>query len=167
MSWLCIKITYFICKIKIHNKKTTKPMKRTVIFIVFIVTLVTIAFARGDSGSTISLTNKTGGEISISVPVLAEIIAYSDTISGEQFDIIASIYEETYACEGKLIILIPDDDYFDVIFIQEDEDGEFLEIQILTKDGWLEAEAEPYSRELIDLTSIVCMVQYILEISGP
>ena len=132
----------------------------------FITTLVMNAVARGDSGSTISFINEKG-EITISLPILAEIIAYSDTIDGEQFDVIASIYKENYVCEGKLIILIPDDDYFNVIFIQEDEDGEFLEIEVLAEDGWLEAEVEPYSTELMDLASIVCMIQHILETSGP
>lgn len=133
----------------------------------FITALAMNTVARGDSGSTISFINEKGCETTISVPVLAEIIAYSDTISGERFDVVASIYEETFVCEWNLVILIPDDDYFDVIFLQEDDDGEILEIQILTKDGWIEADTEPYSRELIDLTSIVCMVQHILEISGP
>lgn len=142
-------------------------MKRTVLLIMFITALAMNTVARGDSGSTISFINEKGCETTISVPVLAEIIAYSDTISGERFDVVASIYKETFVCEWNLVILIPDDDYFDVIFLQEDDDGEILEIQILTKDGWIEADAEPYSRELIDLASIVCMVQHILEISGP
>lgn len=133
----------------------------------FITALVMNTVARGDSGSTISFINEKGCETTIYVPVLAEIIAYSDTISGERFDVVASIYEETFVCEWNLVILIPDDDYFDVIFLQEDDDGEILEIQILTKDGWLEADIEPYCRELIDLASIVCMIQHILEISGP
>lgn len=142
-------------------------MKRLIILITFITALVMSTVARGDSGSIIPFINEKGCETTISIPVLAEIIAYSDTIDGEQCDIIASIYKENYVCEGKLIILIPDDDYFNVIFIQEDEDGEFLEIEVLAEDGWLEAEVEPYSTEMMDLASIVCMIRHILETSGP
>ena len=143
-------------------------MKRVIIFVAFMTILVTNAMAqRDETGSTISFVNEIGCETTISVPVLAEIIAYSDTISGEKFCVVASIYEETFACEGRLVILIPDDDYFNVIFIQEDEDGEILELQALTKEGWIEAESEPYTREIIDLASIICMIQHILEVSGP
>lgn len=121
--------------------------------------------------STISFTNEIGCGIEYSLPVLVEIISSCDTLydCDEADRFIAEYDKEFPSCgpdEPAVLILIPDDDYFNVIFIQEDTDGEILTLRILSEDGWLDCDAEPYSRELLDLSALVAFVQHLLEITN-
>ncbi len=127
--------------------------------------------AQENVGSTISFTNEIGCGIEYTVPVLVEIITSCDTLydDDEAIRLIEEYDKEFPSCgpdEPAVLILIPDDEYFNVIFIQEDSEGEILTLRILTDEGWLECDSEPYSRELLDLSSMVAFVQHLLDVTG-
>ena len=123
-----------------------------------------------EGGSTISFTNEIGCGIEYSLPVLVDILSSCDTLyECDEADRLIAEYDKEFPSSGPdepaVLILIPDDEYFNVIFIQEDPDGEILTLRILTDEGWLECDSEPYSRELIDLASFLAFVQHLLEVT--
>jgi hypothetical protein len=146
-------------------------MKRLFFLLFAIWMMTTTAVSAQESGSTISFTNEIGCGIEYTLPVLADIISSADTLyEDEEADRLIEEYSKEFpSCgpdEPAVLILIPDDDYFNVIFIQEDPDGEILTLRILSDEGWLECDSEPYSRELLDLASLVAFIQRLLEVSG-
>ena len=117
----------------------------------------------------LSFTNEIGCRIDYSMVDLIDILAACDTIYEEkESDRLILEYDKEFPASGPeevaVLILAPDDKFFNAIFIQEDTEGEILTLRILTEDGWLECDAEPYSRELMDLACLVSFVQHILEV---
>ncbi len=117
----------------------------------------------------ISFTNEIGCRIDCSMVELIDILATSDTVYEEkESDRLIMKYDKEFPASGPeepaVLILAPDDEFFNAVFIQEDTEGEILTLRILTEEGWLECDAEPYSRELMDLACLVSFVQHILEV---
>ena len=117
----------------------------------------------------LSFTNEIGCRIDYSMVDLIDILATCDTIYEEkESDRLILEYDKEFPSSGPeepaVLILAPDDKFFNAIFIQEDTEGEILTLRILTEEGWLECDAEPYSRELMDLACLVSFVQHILEV---
>lgn len=117
----------------------------------------------------LSFTNEIGCRIDYSMVDLIDILATCDTIYEEkESDQLILEYDKEFPASGPeetaVLILAPDDKFFNAIFIQEDTEGEILTLRILTEEGWLECDAEPYSRELMDLACLVSFVQHILEV---
>ena len=117
----------------------------------------------------LSFTNEIGCRIDYSMVDLIDILATCDTIYEEkESDRFILEYDKEFPASGPeeaaVLILAPDDKFFNAIFIQEDTEGEILTLRILTEEGWLECDAEPYSRELMDLACLVSFVQHILEV---
>ena len=147
-------------------------MKRTLFMLLAIGMMATTAVnaTAQENGSTISFTNEIGCGIEYTLPVLVDILSCCDTLyEGNEIDRIMKEYDKEFPSSGPdepaVLILVPDDEYFNVIFIQEDPDGEILTLRILTDEGWLECDSEPYSRELIDLASFLSFVQHLLEVT--
>ena len=147
-------------------------MKRLFFLLLAIGMMATTAVSAQEKiGSTISFTNEIGCGIEYSLPVLVDIISSSDTLYDcDEADHLIAEYDKEFPSSGSeepaVLILVPDDEYFNVIFIQEDPDGEILTLRILTDEGWLECDSDPYSRELLDLTSLVAFVQHLLEVTS-
>ena len=117
----------------------------------------------------LSFTNEIGCRIDYSMVDLIDILATCDTIYEEkESDRLILEYDKEFPSSGPeepaVLILAPDDKFFNAIFIQEDTEGEILTLRILTEEGWLECDAEPYSRDLMDLACLVSFVQHILEV---
>ena len=117
----------------------------------------------------LSFTNEIGCRIDYSMVDLIDILATCDTIYEEkESDRLILEYDKEFPSSGPeepaVLILAPDDEFFNAIFIQEDPEGEILTLRILTEEGWLECDAEPYSKELMDLACLVSFVQHILEV---
>jgi hypothetical protein len=119
----------------------------------------------------ISFVNEIGCELSYKISDLADIIATSDTLDDDD-EAIRLIYEfeeafplELGPDEPAVAILLPDDDYFNVIFIQETEDGDILTLRILSEGGWLECLAEPGDEELLGLAGMIAFIQHLDEVS--
>lgn len=147
-------------------------MKKILSLLIIIWVMVTAAVnaTAQESGSTISFTNEIGCGIEYTIPVLVDILSSCDTLYEEsEADRLIEEYSKEFPSSGPdepaVLILIPDDEYFNVIFIQEDPDGEILTLRILTDEGWIECDDEPYSRELIDLASFLSFVQHLLEVT--
>ncbi|MBQ5944999.1 hypothetical protein IJL65_00945 [bacterium] len=147
-------------------------MKRTLFMLLAIGMMATTAVnaTAQESGSTISFTNEIGCGIEYTLPVLVDILSSCDTLyECDEADRLIAEYDKEFPSSGPdepaVLILVPDDEYFNVIFIQEDPDGEILTLRILTDEGWLECDSEPYSRELIDLASFLSFVQHLLEVT--
>jgi len=145
-------------------------MKRLFFLLLAIWMMTATAVSAQENGSTISFTNEIGCGIEYSIPVLVDIISSADTLyEDKETDRLIEEYSKEFpSCgpdEPAVLILVPDDEYFNVIFIQEDPDGEILTLRILTDEGWLECDSEPYSRELLDLASFIAFVQHLLEVS--
>ena len=147
-------------------------MKRlSILLFVIWVMAATAVSAQEKVGSTISFTNEIGCGIEYSLPVLVDIISSCDTLYDcNEADRLIAEYDEEFPSSGPeepaVLILVPDDEYFNVIFIQEDPDGEILTLRILTDEGWLDCDSEPYSRELLDLSSMIAFVQRLLEVTS-
>lgn len=117
----------------------------------------------------LSFTNEIGCRIDYSIVDLIDILATCDTIYEEkESNRLILEYDKEFPASGPeepaIVILAPDDKFFNAIFIQEDSEGEILTLRILTEDGWLECDAEPYSKELMDLACLVSFVQHILKV---
>lgn len=120
---------------------------------------------------TISFVNEIGCEISYKIVDLADIIATSVTLDDDD-EAIRLLYqfEEEFPSELgpdelAVEIMLPDDDYFNVIFLQETEDGDIVTLRILTEGGWLDCLAEPGDEELLDLASMIAFIQHLDEVS--
>lgn len=93
---------------------------------------------------TISFVNQNGCNISYEVDTLVSIITTSDTLVDDDESIrLLNAYETKFPSnlgpnELAFLILVPDDDYFDVIFMQETKTGKIKNICILSSEGWLE-----------------------------
>ena len=140
-------------------------MKRFFLLLLVIGMMTTTMLAQ----STIPFVSEIGCEIGCFTSDLVDIIAKADTLyDDKEVDRLIAEYDDEFPSSGEeepaVLILIPDDEYFKAIFIQEDPDGEILTLRILTEDGWLECDAEPYSRDLLDLASLVAFVQHIIEV---
>ena len=144
-------------------------MKKILFLLLAIWMMATTAtLAQESKGSTISFTNEIGCKIEYTLPVLVDILTSCDTLYYEdEANHLIAEYSKEFPSSGPdepaVLILVPDDEYFNVIFIQEDSEGEILTLRILTNDSWLECENEPHSRELIDLSEFIAFVQYLLE----
>jgi len=142
-------------------------MKR-LFFLLFAIWMMTTTTVAQENGSTISFTNEIGCRTKYDITVLVDIISSADTLY-ENVESLMKEYDEEFPSndpnEPAILVLIPNDDYFNVIFIQEDIEGEILTLRILSEDGWLECESEAYSRELLDLASIIAFMKHFTEIS--
>jgi len=94
---------------------------------------------------TVNFINQIGCEIIYDVDVLADIILSSDTLTDDYDAIeVMNSFETTFQSklgpdEPAYLVLVPDDDYFNVIFLQETKHGKIRNIFILTtEDDWLE-----------------------------
>lgn len=139
------------------------------ILVAAFMTVVTSVSAQ--ESETISFTNEIGCEIQYKIVDLADIIATSIELDDDNEAIrLLSDYDAEFPSELgpdelAVAILVPDDDYLNVIFVQEDEDGKIITLRILTESGWLECDAEPGDEELLILASMVAFNQHIDEVS--
>lgn len=145
-----------------------KKMKK-LLFLLVAMVMANGVYAR--ELNTISFTNEIGCGFEYSFSELVDILASCDTLyEDREADRLMEEYDKEFSSSGPdepaVLILLPDDDYFNVVFIQEDEDGEILTLRILTDEGWMECDAEPYSRELMDLATILSFVQHLLEVTS-
>lgn len=156
-------------------------MKRIMLFVA-IVAVATSASVQAqetetiETIETIQFINQIGCELSYKVADLADIIANSDTLYVEFDDYednelarLMAEYENTFpselgADEPAVSILVPDDDYFNVIFLQETEEGEILTLRILSEGGWLECVAG--DEELLQLADMIAFIQHLIEVSS-
>ena len=118
---------------------------------------------------TISFVNEIGCEYRYHVNELADIIVTSDTLVDEEADTLMYQYEEEYPSElgpdePAVAVLVPDHEFFNVIFIQETEDDDILKIRILTDEGWLECVADPGDENLLNLATMIIYIQHMNEV---
>jgi len=152
-------------------------MKRIIIMLfVAIVAVATSASVQAQETETIQFINQSGCELNYKVADLADIIVNSDTLYVEFDDYednelarLMAEYENTFPSElgpdePAVSILLPDDDYFNVIFLQETEEGEILTLRILSEGGWLECVAG--DEELLQLADMIAFIQHLIEVSS-
>lgn len=116
-------------------------MKKVISFLFVIMTMAKITA----QAQTINFVNQIGCTITYDVDVLADIILNSDTLVDDD-DAIRVMNSFETAFQSKLgpdepayLVLVPNDDYFNVIFLQETKHGKIRNIYILTnEDVWLE-----------------------------
>ena len=156
-------------------------MKRIIIMLfVAIVAVATSTSVRAqEETETIQFLNQIGCEISYKIVDLADIIANCDTICEDYDDYednelarLMTEYESAFPSElgpdePAVAVLVPDDDYFNVVFIQETEDGEILTLRILAEDSWLECVAERGDEKLLSLAAMIAFIQHLNEVTSP
>lgn len=146
-------------------------MKQFMLFVAIVVAVATPSFVQAQETETISFVNQIGCEISYKIVDLADIIATSVTLDDDD-EAIRLLYqfEEEFPSELgpdelAVEIMLPDDDYFNVIFLQETEDCDIVTLRILTEGGWLDCLAEPGDEELLDLAGMIDFIQHLDEVS--
>ena len=114
-------------------------MKQFMLFVAIVVAVATPSFVQAQETETISFVNQIGCEISYKIVDLADIIATSVTLDDDD-EAIRLLYqfEEEFPSELgpdelAVEIMLPDDDYFNVIFLQETEDCDSSD----SYGGWL------------------------------
>ncbi len=115
--------------------------------LLFILVAIVIANSLSVRGNTISFTNEIGCGFEYLIPELMDIISSRYTIYEDfETDRFMEKYNEEIPSstpeEPVILILIPNDDYFSAVFIQEDADREILTFRILANEGWLECNAD-------------------------
>lgn len=117
-------------------------MKKMIAILLFAV--IAIATTTAVAQETISFTNEIGCEVLYDVDTLAAIISTGyDPVDDDESAMLMAEFEDAFPSDGPdelaWTVLVPDDEYFYTIFIQETKRGKILKLCIHTEDGWLEA----------------------------
>lgn len=111
----------------------------------FILLFAVIAIATTTvSAQEISFVNEIGCEVFYDVDTLAAIISASyEPVDEEESAILMAEFDEVFPSSGPdelaWTLKVPDDDYFYVVYLQENKRGKILRMFIHAEDGWLEA----------------------------
>lgn len=97
------------------------------------------------SAQTLSFSNQIGCGYQYGVDALATIIVASDTLADDdEANYLLADYENTFSTKGPdepaVLLLLPDDDFFHVIAMQETKHGRILTLRILTENGWIDVD---------------------------
>lgn len=114
---------------------------KKLLFFLFVIGMMTM-----NAQESMTFIDEDGYEVKYSTAFLAESIAASDTLLGEDEFLLAE-YESVFppqrgSHEPAILVLLPDVNEFYVIVIQENKRGKILALRILTRDGWIEADEE-------------------------
>ena len=94
----------------------------------------------------ISFIDEEGYTVDYDLASLKAIIATSDTLAdgdGWLMEEYENVFPSTRGShEPAILVLLPMDDYFYSIFIQENKRGKLLAFRAFTRDGWMEVSAE-------------------------
>lgn len=118
-------------------------MKKMIAFLLFAVAVM--ATTTTVAQETISFTNEIGCKILYDVDTLAIIISTGyEPVDEEESAMLMAEFEDAFPSDGPdelaWTVLVPDDDYFYTVYIQETKRGGILKICVHTEDGWLEAD---------------------------
>lgn len=147
-----------------------KHMKKILVLLFAIGMMATTQFTATaqTAAETISFINEIGCELNYKIVDLADIIASSDTPDDDD-EAIRLIYEfeesfpsELGPDEPAIAVLVPDDNYFNGIFLQETEEGEILTLRILPEDGWIECVSK--DEDLLFLAGMIAFIQHLDEV---
>lgn len=110
----------------------------------FILLFAVVAMATTTAqAQTVKFINQIGCEVSYDVDTLADIILSGYEPVDEEAAMIMAEFEDVFPSSGPdelaWTVLVPDDEYFYTVYIQETKRGKILKICINTEDGWLEA----------------------------
>ena len=152
-------------------------MKKTILIVLVLFAVIAMATTKVMGQDidietiSFSFSNEIGCEIRYETVVLADIIATSIELDDEDEAIrLLSDYDGEFQSElgqdePAVAILVPDDDFFNVIFLQEDENGEIITLRILTESGWLVCDAMPGEEVLLHLAGMIYFIQHLNEVS--
>ena len=123
-----------------------------------VIGMMTVTFAdvqAQESRTMISFIDEEGYTVAYDLSALTDIISTSDTLVDDDVWFLEE-YESVFPSmrgprEPAILVLLPVDDYFYTIFIQENKKGKLLSFRAFTRDGWLEA----YNGDLEVLKSII------------
>ncbi len=148
-------------------------MKKCVLIVVALFAFIAIATTKVmGQESTIQFVNQIGCELNYKVADLADIIANCDTLVDDDNEVsrLMAEYESTFPSElgpdePAVAVLVPDHSNFNVIFLQETEEGEILTLRILSEDGWLECISS--DEDLLFLSGAIAFIQHMDEVASP
>ena len=115
-------------------------MKKFFVLLFTVVAIGTIAA----QAQTVNFVNQIGCEVSYDVDTLAAIISAGyEPIDEDESAILMAEFDEVLPSSGPdelaWTVKVPDDDYFYVVYLQENKRGKILRMFIHAEDGWLEA----------------------------
>ena len=116
-------------------------MKKLFILLFAVVAMATTTVSAQEN---ISFVNEIGCEVSYDVDTLADIILSGyEPVDEEESAILMAEFDEVFPSSGPdelaWTVLVPDDEYFYTVYIQETKRGKILKMFIHAEDGWLEA----------------------------
>lgn len=99
-----------------------------------------------ESTVMISFIDEEGYTVDYDLTTLVSLIATSDTLVDDDGWFMRE-YESVFPAmrgshEPAILVLLPIDDYFYSICIQQNKRGKLLSFRVLTKDGWLDADMD-------------------------
>lgn len=125
------------------------------LIVVGMIAITTTAVQAQESTAIISFIDEEGYTVDYDLTTLTDIIATSDTLVDDDGWFMEE-YESVFPSkrgvnEPAILVLLPVDEYFYAVFIQENKKGKLLSFRAFTRDGWLEV----YEGDLRILKSII------------